>query len=424
MSETTVVHLLRHGEVHNPTGVLYGRLPGFHLSDLGRAMAERVAETSPATTSPTSCRPRWSARRRPPARRRGARARRWRIDERLIEAGNVFEGKTFGVGDGSLHRPRTGCTCATRSARPGASRTSRSPRGCWPRSADARDAARGHEALRRQPPAADLDRAVVRDGRRLWHDPRKRQCALASLTSFTYDGDDLVVGLLRRAGPRPAAGAGGRQEVRRRRLMTPTRSRPVAPPCARRGCSCAAVVLAGCSGSPAPSGVAGPGLRLRRRHRHAGRRGRARRRRSRSRAPRWTAAVRPGRPTAGKVVVVNVWASWCAPCTPRRRRWRRCTEQTPSRGRAVRRHQHARPDRAARALERRFADHLPERRRRRRPGAARASRARCRRPRSRHAGPRPAGPGRRPGARRGRAPARSRGVVDDVLRRAGASASR
>ena len=39
MSQTpdTIVHLLRHGEVHNPEGVLYGRRDGFHLSDLGRA---------------------------------------------------------------------------------------------------------------------------------------------------------------------------------------------------------------------------------------------------------------------------------------------------------------------------------------------------------------------------------------------------
>src|SRR5437763_15184254 len=39
----TVVHLVRHGEVHNPEGVLYGRLPGFHLSTAGRQMAEAVA---------------------------------------------------------------------------------------------------------------------------------------------------------------------------------------------------------------------------------------------------------------------------------------------------------------------------------------------------------------------------------------------
>ena len=39
----TVVHLLRHGEVFNPEGVLYGRLPGYVLSDLGHEMAGRAA---------------------------------------------------------------------------------------------------------------------------------------------------------------------------------------------------------------------------------------------------------------------------------------------------------------------------------------------------------------------------------------------
>ena len=42
--QTTVVHLLRHGEVYNPDGILYGRLPDYHLSDIGRQMAERVAD--------------------------------------------------------------------------------------------------------------------------------------------------------------------------------------------------------------------------------------------------------------------------------------------------------------------------------------------------------------------------------------------
>ena len=33
---TAIVHLVRHGEVHNPDGILYGRLAGFHLSEAGR----------------------------------------------------------------------------------------------------------------------------------------------------------------------------------------------------------------------------------------------------------------------------------------------------------------------------------------------------------------------------------------------------
>ena len=49
MSVQTIVHLLRHGEVHNPQGVLYGRRDGFHLSDLGNAMAQRIADTNQAS---------------------------------------------------------------------------------------------------------------------------------------------------------------------------------------------------------------------------------------------------------------------------------------------------------------------------------------------------------------------------------------
>src|SRR5687768_2690823 len=106
MSETTVVHLLRHGEVHNPGGVLYGRLPGFHLSELGLTMARRVAEhlsgedITHVVSSPLE-RARETAA--PAATAFGLDVA---IDDRLIEAGNVFEGKTFGVGDGSLRRPR------------------------------------------------------------------------------------------------------------------------------------------------------------------------------------------------------------------------------------------------------------------------------------------------------------------------------
>ena len=43
VSGHTTVHLLRHGEVYNPQGVLYGRLPGYFLSDLGLEMADRAA---------------------------------------------------------------------------------------------------------------------------------------------------------------------------------------------------------------------------------------------------------------------------------------------------------------------------------------------------------------------------------------------
>ena len=42
--DRTIIHVMRHGEVDNPDGVLYGRLPGFGLTELGHAMAARAAE--------------------------------------------------------------------------------------------------------------------------------------------------------------------------------------------------------------------------------------------------------------------------------------------------------------------------------------------------------------------------------------------
>lgn len=188
----TTVHLLRHGEVHNPTGVLYGRLPGYHLSELGRLMAERIAEhidgsdithvvSSPLERAQETAAPSAAVLRLPVA-----------IDDRLIEAGNVFEGKTFGVGDGSLRRPAHWIHL-------------RNPlRPSWGEPykdiaarmlaalAAARDAARGHEALCVSHQLPIWTARSFATGRRLWHDPRRRQCSLASLTSFTYHGDRLV----------------------------------------------------------------------------------------------------------------------------------------------------------------------------------------------------------------------------------------
>jgi broad specificity phosphatase PhoE len=58
--------------------------------------------------------------------------------------------------------------------------------------ADARWAARGREAVlvSHQSPVW-ITRSLL-EGRHLYHDPRKRQCSLASVTSLTYDGDTLL----------------------------------------------------------------------------------------------------------------------------------------------------------------------------------------------------------------------------------------
>jgi broad specificity phosphatase PhoE len=192
MTDHTVVHLLRHGEVHNPDGVLYGRLPGYRLSDRGRLMAVRIADhmalsdIAHVVASPLE-RARETAE--PIAARHNLEIA---VDDRLIEADNVFQGLTFGVGDGALTRPRHW-------------RHLRNPfRPSWGEPyrdqaermlaamADARDQAEGREALlvSHQLPIWTV-RSYV-EGHRLWHDPRRRQCSLASLTTFTYDGSEIV----------------------------------------------------------------------------------------------------------------------------------------------------------------------------------------------------------------------------------------
>ncbi|HET9256035.1 MAG TPA: histidine phosphatase family protein [Pseudonocardiaceae bacterium] len=188
----TVVHLLRHGEVHNPQRILYGRLPGFRLSDLGARQAERVAahlgshDVVHVAASPLLRAQQTAA---PIAAVHGLDLV---TDEGLIEAGNVFEGSRVSVGDGALRDPRTWPTL-------------RNPfRPSWGEPyrdiADrmlaavhrARARALGHEAVcvSHQLPIWTLRRHLAR--RRLWHDPRRRQCAVASLTSLVFAGEVLV----------------------------------------------------------------------------------------------------------------------------------------------------------------------------------------------------------------------------------------
>lgn len=190
--EITLVHLMRHGEVHNPDGVLYGRRAGYHLSELGRRMAERVAEhlaSHDITHVVASPLERAQETATPVAKAHGLDLA---TDERLIEAANAFEGKTFGVGDGALRRPAN-WKLLTNPFRPswGEPYADQVVRMMGALNA-ARDAARGHEAvcISHQLPIWTVRSSVER--RRLWHDPRKRQCTLASLTTFTYQGDRII----------------------------------------------------------------------------------------------------------------------------------------------------------------------------------------------------------------------------------------
>ncbi|HLT60643.1 MAG TPA: histidine phosphatase family protein [Microlunatus sp.] len=188
----TVVHLLRHGEVHNPEGLLYGRLPGFHLSERGRQMAVRVAETlkdhdivhlrcSPLERAQETMQPQLAYHDLPVI-----------TDGRVIEAENRLEGSIVSFGRSVLKERRN----ALRNPRNWL--LFRNPwRPSWGEPyteivarmrlaiRDAAEAAAGHEALivSHQLPIW-MARCDI-EGRRLAHDPRQRECTLASLTSIT-----------------------------------------------------------------------------------------------------------------------------------------------------------------------------------------------------------------------------------------------
>jgi broad specificity phosphatase PhoE len=204
----TLVNLVRHGEVENPAGVLYGRLPGYRLSAAGERMAETVAESFAGrdvrvvVSSPLE---RAIQTATPVAALFGLEVG---VDDRLIESGNVFEGKTFGVGDGALRHPANWRHIRNPFrpswGEPYAEVAARVLAAC----ADARASAAGGEAVlvSHQLPIWVTRRAV--EGRRLWHRPDRRECALASVTTFVYDDDRIVD--VRYSEP---AGSAGRSRV-------------------------------------------------------------------------------------------------------------------------------------------------------------------------------------------------------------------
>lgn len=190
---TTVVHMLRHGEVYNPDHVLYGRLPGFRLSELGVQMAKAAAaalaghDVTYVVASPLE-RARQTAE--PVAAQFGLATA---TDENLIESANVFEGKRVSAGEPmALRDPRHWWALRDPFTPSWGEPYEQIARRMRVALAAARDAAEGHEAVcvSHQLPIWTLRRSVER--LRLWHDPRRRRCGLASLTSFHFEGDQIT----------------------------------------------------------------------------------------------------------------------------------------------------------------------------------------------------------------------------------------
>ena len=190
-----VIHFVRHGEVHNPEKILYGLQPGWRLSERGIQMAQVVAQwsknlnlgaihSSPLQRAQETVAPIIDNHKL-----------QLTTDKNLIEASNIFEGKKFELGSGVLKHPKSW-------------RYLYNPwRPSWGGPYDqiinrmlkalfsARDAAGGKDAIcvSHQLPIWILRSAV--EGRRLLHDPRKRECSLASVTSFELDSDGMVTGV-------------------------------------------------------------------------------------------------------------------------------------------------------------------------------------------------------------------------------------
>lgn len=188
----TRVHLIRHGEVYNPDRILYGRIPGFRLSETGRAQAVAAAEMLAdrdivaVIASPLQ---RAQETATPIAARHDLQVD---TDENLIESTNIFEGKRVSPGDGAWRDPRFwwqlrnpvtpswGEPYAQIAARMAAAVDK----------ARARAAGREAVCVSHQLPVWTVRQYL--SGNRLWHDPRRRQCDVGSVTTLIYDGDRLV----------------------------------------------------------------------------------------------------------------------------------------------------------------------------------------------------------------------------------------
>jgi broad specificity phosphatase PhoE len=187
------IHLVRHGEVDNPNGVLYGRLPNFALTALGRQMAEasaiELASSSANITrliSSPLLRTLQSAR--PISEQLNLSVS---TENLIIEPTNIFEGKKVGL--------------ATVSANPAyllklynpfqpswgepykqiVKRMTEALRRAWDETATGEVVMVSHQL-----PIWALHLAA--SGKPLWHDPRSRRCDLSSITSFEFQNNKLV----------------------------------------------------------------------------------------------------------------------------------------------------------------------------------------------------------------------------------------
>ncbi|MDO5627682.1 MAG: histidine phosphatase family protein [Mobilicoccus sp.] len=188
----TIVHLVRHGEVENPERVLYGRMPDYHLSARGRRMADRLGEHFAGHDLAAVVASSLDRAQETAAPIAAAHDTDVRTDDRLIEAGNHFEGSTIGSKPIGLLDPRR-WHLLYNPLRPSWGESYASIAARMEEAVDAaRVFARGREIVLVSHQLCVWTARRHYEGSRLWHDPRHRECELASVTSLTYHGDSLT----------------------------------------------------------------------------------------------------------------------------------------------------------------------------------------------------------------------------------------
>ncbi|MDY5839637.1 MAG: histidine phosphatase family protein [Corynebacterium camporealensis] len=189
---TTIVHLVRHGEVHNPERILYGRIPGYHLSSRGHSMAARTAEEfrgHDVTYLAASPLQRTQETAQPFSKVIGLDVA---VDKTLIESGNRFEGLRVKGWRSQLWHPQR-WPLLRNPLRPSWGEPFEDIADRMMNAVErARQEAEGHEAIlvSHQLPIVMVQRSVM--GLRLPHAPWNRECDLASVTSLVFQDQGIT----------------------------------------------------------------------------------------------------------------------------------------------------------------------------------------------------------------------------------------
>ena len=189
---TTIVHLVRHGEVYNPDKILYGRIPGYHLSSRGHSMAARTAEAfrgHDVTYLVASPLQRTQETAQPISKVTGLDVE---IDKSVIESGNRFEGLRTKGWNSQLWNPQR-WPLLRNPLQPSWGEPFEEIAARMMNTVErARQKAEGHEAIivSHQLPIVMVQRTAL--GKRLAHAPWDRECDLASVTSLVFQDDQLI----------------------------------------------------------------------------------------------------------------------------------------------------------------------------------------------------------------------------------------